>query len=144
MAIEPVGDTPGVIDPVPRLPAPRELVRVVLVADEDRFLAQDLEGDEELLGLLDRAAVILLRVQEEERRRHLLDVRQGRALDEHKLDFAHLLAIARSLRESIDWPAVRSRTAHHPYAGAFFRLIEDLGVVSDRTRGEERSRVVVG
>jgi|1186.fasta_scaffold16170_3 hypothetical protein len=66
------------------------------------------------------------------------------ALDEHKLDFAHLLAIARSLRESIDWPQVRSRTAAHPYAGAFFRLIEDLGVVSDRTRAEERGRVVIG
>src|SRR5712692_6801662 len=63
VAIEPVRDAAGVVDPVLRLAAAGELVRVVLIADEDRLLAEDLERDEELLGLLDRAAVVLLGVQ---------------------------------------------------------------------------------
>src|SRR5207248_10792840 len=68
MGIEPVGDAPRVIDAVLRLAAAGELVGVVLVAHEDRFLAEHLQRDEELLGLLDRAAVVLLGVQDEERR----------------------------------------------------------------------------
>jgi predicted nucleotidyltransferase len=66
------------------------------------------------------------------------------ALDEHKLDFAHLLAIARSLRESVDWAAVRTRTADHPYAGAYFCLLADLGIVTDEATSPEGSRVVIG
>jgi predicted nucleotidyltransferase len=66
------------------------------------------------------------------------------ALDEHKLDLAHLLGIARAVREAIDWPQVRTRTANHPYAGAFFCLLSDLGIVTDATAQQERSRVVIG
>jgi hypothetical protein len=51
------------------------------------------------------------------------------ALEPHALDYGGSLAIARSLREEIDWEAVRDRTAASPYAAAFFTLVEELGVV---------------
>ena len=51
------------------------------------------------------------------------------ALEPNALDYGGSLAIARSLREEIDWNAVRERTAESPYAAAFFTLVEDLGVV---------------
>jgi Uncharacterised nucleotidyltransferase len=50
------------------------------------------------------------------------------ALDEHSLDYTQLLGIARSLREQIDWPQLRARAGHSPYARAFFTLVEELGV----------------
>ena len=51
------------------------------------------------------------------------------ALEPNALDYGGMLAIARSLREEIDWEAVRERTASSPYAAAFFTLVEELGVV---------------
>jgi hypothetical protein len=69
------------------------------------------------------------------------------AFDEHALDFASALAIARALREKIDWRAVRERTARSPYARGFIALLETLDIVapapSART-GEPRVRVVPG
>lgn len=50
------------------------------------------------------------------------------ALDEHSLDFSGLLAITRPIREQVDWADVRERTEESPYARAFMRLAEDLGV----------------
>jgi hypothetical protein len=50
------------------------------------------------------------------------------ALDEHSLDYSRLVAIARSLREQINWPQLRNRTAASPYAQAFFTLAEGLGI----------------
>lgn len=54
------------------------------------------------------------------------------ALDEHELDYERPLEFARSLRERIDWNAVRQRTRESPYARAFFTLVEELGVVPRR------------
>jgi Uncharacterised nucleotidyltransferase len=55
------------------------------------------------------------------------------SLDEHGgLDYGSLLHSARSLRERIDWDDVRSRSAHSPYAKAFFTLLEELGVLERR------------
>jgi len=51
------------------------------------------------------------------------------ALGEHALDYEPLLQTARSLREQVDWAALRERTWDSPYARAFFVLIEGLGVV---------------
>jgi hypothetical protein len=51
------------------------------------------------------------------------------ALDEHALDYTGLLEIARALREQIDWPALRRRTAGHPYAAPFFTLVDELDIV---------------
>jgi hypothetical protein len=69
------------------------------------------------------------------------------AFDEHELDFAGALAIARALREQIDWRDVRERTARSPYARGFLGLLEALDIVAPapaaRT-GEPRVRVVPG
>jgi hypothetical protein len=54
------------------------------------------------------------------------------ALDEHELDYERALEFARSLRERIDWLAVRRRTRDSPYAKAFFTMVEELGVVPRR------------
>lgn len=50
------------------------------------------------------------------------------ALDEHSLDYTRLLAIARSLREQIDFDRLRARTAESAYAQAFFTLVRELGI----------------
>ncbi|NKY87397.1 BON domain-containing protein [Nocardia veterana] len=49
-------------------------------------------------------------------------------LDPHRLDFTRLLAIARDLREQVDWRRTRMETAVSPYARAFLALVEDLGI----------------
>lgn len=55
------------------------------------------------------------------------------ALEPNALDYGGSLAIARSLREEIDWQEVRDRTRESPYAAAFFTLVEELGVVDRET-----------
>jgi predicted nucleotidyltransferase len=52
------------------------------------------------------------------------------ALSEHNADFESVLEIGRSLREQINWDKVRERTAHHPFARAFFVLAEGLGIAA--------------
>jgi hypothetical protein len=71
------------------------------------------------------------------------------ALDEHALDLAMPLQIARTLREKIDWPDVRRRTAHSPYARGFLSMLEALEVIhpggvapAGRAKREPRVRVV--
>ena len=71
------------------------------------------------------------------------------AFDEHALDFGPTLAIARALREQIDWTSVRERTAHSPHARGFLCLLEELGVIAhaaaaDRGVHHARVRVVEG
>jgi predicted nucleotidyltransferase len=56
------------------------------------------------------------------------------ALGDHDLDYAPLLQIARSLRERIDWDGLRQRTAHTPYARAYFTLLEGLGIIAAPSR----------
>ena len=58
------------------------------------------------------------------------------ALDEHGLDYDSLLEMARPVREQVDWDEVRSRTAHSPYAKAFFTLVEELDVVDPPPTGK--------
>jgi hypothetical protein len=50
------------------------------------------------------------------------------ALNEHSLDYRGLLAIARALREQIDWEALVARTGDSPFAKAFFTLVRELGI----------------
>jgi hypothetical protein len=58
-----------------------------------------------------------------------------------------LLAIARSLREQIDWPQLRARTSGSPYSKAFFALVEEPGIAepgaSPRGQRAPTSRVRV-
>jgi hypothetical protein len=51
------------------------------------------------------------------------------ALTEQEPDFEAVLALARALREQMNWPSVRSRTEQSPFARAFFTLAEGLGIV---------------
>jgi len=70
------------------------------------------------------------------------------ALDEHRLDVSHLLAIARALREQIDWSQLQARTADFAYAKAFFTLVRELGIApggpGSSAAGRSRVRVVPG
>jgi hypothetical protein len=50
-------------------------------------------------------------------------------LNEHYLDYAALLKMARALREQVDWDAVRARVRQTPYGRAFFTMLEGLDVV---------------
>jgi Uncharacterised nucleotidyltransferase len=68
------------------------------------------------------------------------------ALTEHSLDYSSLLAIARAVREQVDWAALRARTSSSPYAQAFFTLVERLGIapVASKPHSTPRVRVVEG
>jgi hypothetical protein len=50
------------------------------------------------------------------------------ALSEHACDYGKVLPAARSLREQVEWDALRSRVAGNPYAEAFLVLVQHLGV----------------
>jgi hypothetical protein len=68
------------------------------------------------------------------------------AIDEHSLDYSRLVAIARSVREQIDWTSLRERTGTSPYARAFFTLAEGLGIspaAAGRAARSGQSRVRV-
>jgi hypothetical protein len=71
------------------------------------------------------------------------------AITEHHLRYESLIAIARALREQIDWAHVRAATSSSPFARAFFVMLEGLGILpatSDEpqsgARPEPRVRVV--
>ena len=51
------------------------------------------------------------------------------SLTEQEPSYGSVLELARSLREQIDWEAVRLQTQSSPFARAFFTLIEELGIV---------------
>jgi Uncharacterised nucleotidyltransferase len=58
------------------------------------------------------------------------------ALDEHSADYRDLLQIGRSLREQVDWGALRERTAGSPFAAAFFTLADGLRISLPASTGE--------
>ena len=62
------------------------------------------------------------------------------ALDEHALDYAQILLIARALREQINWPELRARAAGSPYAKAFLTMVDELGISSEPSRAAETPR----
>jgi hypothetical protein len=51
------------------------------------------------------------------------------ALTEQNPDYSSVLEIARALREQIDWDDVRRCTEGHPFAHAFFTLLDELDIV---------------
>ncbi len=57
------------------------------------------------------------------------------ALNETNLDMKGSLEMARAVREQVDWDEVRERTKDSPYSKAFFRLVEELGVVTPASIG---------
>lgn len=52
------------------------------------------------------------------------------SLSEHSCDFEAVLQVGRALREQIDWETVRARTAGHPFAEAYFTLVDGLGIAA--------------
>jgi Uncharacterised nucleotidyltransferase len=69
------------------------------------------------------------------------------ALTEHSLRYEGLLAIARALREQIDWGQVRAATSSSPFARAFFVLLDGLDILPPERevpRSGARVRVVTG
>jgi predicted nucleotidyltransferase len=50
------------------------------------------------------------------------------SLNDNALDLAPLVKMARAVREKVDWPSVRRRTAESPYARGFFALASELGI----------------
>lgn len=83
--------------------------------------------DDELLGRAELLEVSAVRM-------HVLSlddvvVTKLLALNETHLDYKGVLDLARSVREQIDWEAVRRSTEDSPYARAFFTLIEGLDVI---------------
>jgi predicted nucleotidyltransferase len=53
---------------------------------------------------------------------------------EHHLDFLGLLAVARAVREQIDWAEVAAATDHSPFGAAFLTLVERLGIIAQPLR----------
>lgn len=66
------------------------------------------------------------------------------ALEEHRCDLAGLLPIARALREQIDWPAVRARTARSPYAEAFLLVCDRLAIIDEGRLRDDTAAVPGG
>ena len=60
------------------------------------------------------------------------------ALEPHSLDYESTLAIARALREKIDWREVKELTGGSAYATAFFTLLEELGISEEGIPGSAR------
>ena len=107
-------------------------VRVDLI-----FRPAGMEIDEEVLGRGEELEVAAVRM----RVMSLEDALATKlnALGEHHLDYEPLLQTARSLREQVDWDRLRDRTAHSPYAAAFFTLLEGLGVAPPGREGTDVS-----
>jgi hypothetical protein len=57
------------------------------------------------------------------------------AIDETHLDFKPVLELARTVREQVDWDAVRERTGSSPFARSFFTLVQELEIVPDQPIG---------
>jgi len=91
------------------------------------FWPKGLEIDDDVIGRGEELAVLSMSM----RVMALEDVLITKlmAVSEHHLRYEGLLAIARALREQIDWPHVRAATASSPFARAFFVIVEGLGIV---------------
>jgi hypothetical protein len=61
------------------------------------------------------------------------------AFQHHHCDFAKALPVVRALREQVDWPAVRRRTAASPFAEAFLLLADRLGLTGELAAADAES-----
>src|SRR5207249_4856510 len=80
--VEPAEDVPQALGAVGGLAAAREVVVLVREAHELRLAPQLLQRDVHLLALLDRAAIVLLRVEDQQRRGDVLDIADRRVLEQ--------------------------------------------------------------
>ncbi len=104
-----------------------DLIFEILAISDESGATERHPVDDELFGRAEDLKVfgVLVRVMSLED----LMVTKLLALEPNALDYGGSLAIARSLREEVDWDGVMERTAESPYATAFFTLVEELGVV---------------
>jgi hypothetical protein len=63
------------------------------------------------------------------------------AFDEHDLDYAGALRVARALREQVDWGMLRAKTGGSPYARGFFCLLEALDIIDAPAAGRDAGAV---
>jgi hypothetical protein len=93
------------------------------------FAPLSLSVDDDLLSQAERRSVFAIDM----RVMRLEDVLATKlmSLNDHYLDYASLLQMARAVREQVDWNEVRGRTDESPYARAFFSLLTELEVVGD-------------
>lgn len=91
------------------------------------FSPSGLEVDDDLIARAEEMEVLAQRMKvlplED------LMVTKLATLREHDVDYDPHLEIARSLREQIDWAAVRRRAPDNPYVDAFFTLAEGLALL---------------
>jgi hypothetical protein len=52
------------------------------------------------------------------------------SFNDHYLDYAGMLQIARAVREQVGWAEVRNRTSESPYARGFLALLDELGIAA--------------
>jgi hypothetical protein len=90
------------------------------------FEPRGLDVDDELIARGEEREVMAIGI----RLMALEDVLTSKlmALDEHSADYSQLLLMTRTLREQIDWDALRGRTRESPFAKAFFILAEELQI----------------
>jgi hypothetical protein len=50
------------------------------------------------------------------------------AITEQEPDFRNVLAVARALREQIDWDELEARAGSSPFARGFFTMVDGLGI----------------
>ena len=93
------------------------------VTDEDIAHAEELTVTSMAMNVMRLEDMFALRLQ---------------TLNEHHLEYAGLLKMARALREQVDWDAVRDRGRHTPYGQAFFTILEGLELVPAPARESER------
>ena len=91
------------------------------------YSASGLEIDDEVLARADELQVLahgmkVLNASD-------LLVTKLLSLREQNLNLTSTVATARAIREQIDWPEVRRRTSHSPYASGFFAIAERLAIV---------------
>src|SRR5262249_61303882 len=81
MPVEPLEQDLEALDPVSRRARARELVRLDREADELDLLPGTAKRDEQMFRLLDRAAEVVLRMHDQERRLDVLRIGRRRTLD---------------------------------------------------------------
>jgi hypothetical protein len=96
------------------------LVDIIFESVEGEVTDEVLAGGEELT--VTSMAMCVLRLED-------MFALRLQTLNEHHLEYAGLLKMARALREQVDWDAVRDRVRHTPYGMAFFTILEGLELV---------------
>ena len=84
--------------------------------DRDRFAhADEIEVESVLMPVLSATELMVDKVN---------------ALEEHACDLGPIVAVARAVREQVDWGVVRARTDHNHFAAAALFLLDRLGVTA--------------